>query len=187
MHGDLTVDVAAIITALVALVTTVGGFFVARKTTGNDADESEQKAISLSRVDETDKKVDVLFTQVDFLFDEISKLRSEKNSLENQIHALRDELRLERADHAKTKKKLSETISELKLKNDRIKALEELQNKTDRTYQEHIEYYKLTIKRDPEWYSAVKLKAKENNVSIEEMLECDAIWTYEYNILGMHR
>ena len=129
MQGDVTVDVAAIITAIVGLVTTIGGFFIARQKPSNDEDDGEQKAVSLSRVNETDKKVEVLFTQVDFLFEEISKLRSEKNSLEAQIHALRDELSLERADHAKTKRKLSETIIELKQKNDRIRALEELQKK----------------------------------------------------------
>ena len=129
MQGDVTVDVAAIITAIVGLVTTIGGFFIARQKPRNDEDDGEQKAVSLSRVNETDKKVEVLFTQVDFLFEEISKLRSEKNSLEAQIHALRDELSLERADHAKTKRKLSETIIELKQKNDRIRALEELQKK----------------------------------------------------------
>ena len=130
MQGDVTVDVAAIITAIVGLVTTIGGFFIARLKPKSDEDDGEQKAVSLSRVNETDKKVEVLFTQVDFLFEEISKLRSEKNSLEAQIHALRDELSLERADHAKTKRKLSETIAELKHKNDRIRALEELQKKT---------------------------------------------------------
>ena len=130
MQGDVTVDVAAIITAIVGLVTTIGGFFIARQQPKSDEDDGEQKAVSLSRVNETDKKVEVLFTQVDFLFEEISKLRSEKNSLEAQIHALRDELSLERADHAKTKRKLSETIAELKQKNDRIRALEELQKKT---------------------------------------------------------
>ena len=129
MQGDVTVDVAAIITAIIGLVTTIGGFFIARRQPKNDDDDGEQKAVSLSRVNETDKKVEVLFTQVDFLFEEISKLRSEKNSLEAQIHALRDELSLERADHAKTKRKLSETIAELKHKNDRIRALEELQRK----------------------------------------------------------
>ena len=129
MRGDLTIDVAGIITAIVALVTSIGGFFIAKNTHKNDDNEGEQKAVSLSRVNETDKKVEVLFVQVDFLFEEISKLRSEKNSLETQIHELRDELRLERVDHAKTKKKLSDTISELKLKNNRIKALEEIQKK----------------------------------------------------------
>lgn len=129
MRGDLTIDVAGIITAIVALVTSVGGFFIAKNTNKNDDNEGEEKAVSLSRVNETDKKVEVLFTQVDFLFEEISKLRIEKNSLEAQIHALRDELRLERADHAKTKRKLSETIAELEQKNNRIKALEELQKK----------------------------------------------------------
>ena len=130
MQGDVTVDVAAIITAIVGLVTTIGGFLIARRQPKNDEDDGEQKAVSLSRVNETDKKVEVLFTQVDFLFEEISKLRSEKNSLEAQVHALRDELSLERADHAKTKRKLSETIAKLKHKNDRIRALEELQKNT---------------------------------------------------------
>lgn len=128
MKGDMTIDLAAVITALVGLATTIGGLFVANKAP-NDVDDGESKAVSLSRVHETDKKVDILTVQVDFLFEEISKLRSEKNLLETQIQALRDELKLERADHAKTKKKLSDTISELKLKNNRIKALEELQKK----------------------------------------------------------
>lgn len=108
----------------------------------------------------------------DILYDIGNKIRHDRNWFEL---ILKD---------AKLKKR---TIEEIVNEHAEYILWEELQNKTDRTYQEHIEYYKLTIKRDPEWYSAVKLKAKENNVSIEEMLECDAIWTYEYNILGMHR
>jgi len=108
----------------------------------------------------------------DILYDIGNKIRRDRNWFEL---ILKD---------AKLRKR---TIEEIVNEHAEYILWEELQNKTDRIYQEHIEYYKLTIKRDPEWYSAVKLKAEENNVSIEEMLERDAIWTYEYNILGMHR
>ena len=118
MQGEMTIDLAAVITSLVGLATTIGGFIVANKIP-KDGDDSESKAISLSRVDETDKKVEILITQVDFLFDEISKLRGEKNSLEEQIRDLRAELKTERKDHEETKRRLTETIEKLRMKTER--------------------------------------------------------------------
>lgn len=127
MKGEMTIDLAAVITALVGFTTTIGGFFVANKRP-KDGDDSESKAVSLSRVDETDKKVEILITQVDFLSYEISKLREEKNSLEEQIRDLRAELKTERKDHTETKCRLAETIEKLREKNERLKILEEIQN-----------------------------------------------------------
>ena len=128
MQGEMTIDLAAVITSLVGFATTIGGFIVVNKGP-KDGDDSESKAISLSRVDETDKKVEILITQVDFLFDEISKLRGEKNSLEEQIRDLRAELKTERKDHAETKRRLTETIEKLRMKTERLRILEEIQNK----------------------------------------------------------
>ena len=128
MQGEMTIDLAAVITSLVGFATTIGGFIVVNKKP-KDGDDSESKAISLSRVDETDKKVEVLITQVDFLFDEISKLRGEKNSLEEQIRDLRAEPKTERKDHAETKRRLTETIEKLRMKTERLRILEEIQNK----------------------------------------------------------
>ena len=128
MQGEMTIDLAAVITSLVGFVTTIGGFIVVNKKP-KDGDDSESKAISLSRVDETDKKVEILITQVDFLFDEISKLRGEKNSLEEQIRDLRAELKTERKDHEETKRLLIETIEKLRMKTERLQILEEIQNK----------------------------------------------------------
>ena len=128
MQGEMTIDLAAVITSLVGFATTIGGFIVVNKRP-KDGDDSESKAISLSRVDETDKKVEILITQVDFLFDEISKLRGEKNSLEEQIRDLRAELETERKDHVETKRLLTETIEKLRMKTERLRILEEIQNK----------------------------------------------------------
>lgn len=128
MQGEMTIDLAAVITSLVGLATTIGGFIVVNKGP-KDGDDSESKAISLSRVDETDKKVEILITQVDFLFDEISKLRGEKDSLEEQIRDLRAELKTERKDHVETKRRLAETIEKLRMKTERLRILEEIQNK----------------------------------------------------------
>ena len=128
MQGEMTIDLAAVITSLVGFATTIGGFIVVNKKP-KDGDDSESKAISLSRVDETDKKVEILITQVDFLFDEISKLRGEKDSLEEQIRDLRAELKTERKDHVETKRRLTETIEKLRMKTERLRILEEIQNK----------------------------------------------------------
>ena len=128
MQGEMTIDLAAVITSLVGFATTIGGFIVVNKKP-KGGDDSESKAISLSRVDETDKKVEILITQVDFLFDEISKLRGEKDSLEEQIRDLRAELKTERKDHVETKRRLAETIEKLRMKTERLRILEEIQNK----------------------------------------------------------
>lgn len=59
--------------------------------------------------------------------------------------------------------------------------------KVEKTPENYIRYYEIKIKSDWNWFEEVKRKASENNISVEEMLHRDAIWTYEHDILGMHR
>jgi hypothetical protein len=60
------------------------------------------------------------------------------------------------------------------------------EEKIEKTRNNYITYYKLLIKRDEAWYNQVKRKALEQELSIDEMLERDAVWMYEHDILGMH-
>lgn len=116
-------DVAAIITALSLVITAVATFVVAlrdRKSNGS----SNEKAVAVTEVVNTGKKVEQLIQQVDFLFEEIGRLRQEKETLEKRIDKLTSELRNEREDHAKTKQRLEELLVELNEKNERIKTLE---------------------------------------------------------------
>lgn len=61
------------------------------------------------------------------------------------------------------------------------------EEKIDKNRDTYITYYKLLIKRDDGWYNQVKRKALDQGLSIDEMLERDAIWMYEHDILGLHR
>ncbi len=79
------------------------------------------------------------------------------------------------------------TIEEMILEHAEYLLLEELKEKSDRTYEEYIQYYELTIKKDPQWYATIKAKAEAGHIGVEEMLRLDAIWTYEFDVLGMHR
>lgn len=63
----------------------------------------------------------------------------------------------------------------------------ELESSATRTYEEHLLLYKLKMKHNPEWFESIKRKATESNLGVDEMLHRDAVWMYEYEILGMHR
>lgn len=63
----------------------------------------------------------------------------------------------------------------------------ELESTTSRAYDEQIMLYKLKMKHNPNWFESIKQKATESNISVEEMLHRDAVWMYEYEMLGMHR
>lgn len=123
MIEAVKLDIAAVITAISLVITAAATFIVAfrdKKTNGDSAD----KAVSVTQIHETDKKVETLIQQVDFLFDEISKLRTEKDDLERQIATLTEDLKREREDHAKTKARLDALLVELDKKNKKIAVLE---------------------------------------------------------------
>lgn len=63
----------------------------------------------------------------------------------------------------------------------------DFEEKIEKTRDNYIIYYELTIKNDPEWYEQVLRKAHDNALSTEEMLRRDAVWMYEHDILGMHQ
>jgi HPt (histidine-containing phosphotransfer) domain-containing protein len=115
-------DLAANITATSLLVGAVATLIVALHK--DKSSNGEAKAISVTRIDDTDQKVKTLIQQVDFLFDEVTKLRNQKYELEQVVAKLRDELRKKDTDHDKTKLLLKEALAQLKDKSDRLKALE---------------------------------------------------------------
>lgn len=123
MIEAVKLDIAAVITAISLVITAVATFIVALRDKKPNK-EAADKAVSVTQIHETDKKVETLIQQVDFLFDEISKLRTEKDSLERQIVALTNDLDREREDHNKTKARLDALLVELDKKNKRIAALE---------------------------------------------------------------
>lgn len=125
--GDIQIDLGAIITAISLVIGSIATFIVALRSDKKN-DSGEEKAISVTKINETDKKVEVLIGQVDFLFEEISRLRAEKDSLEKKIALLTEELQNEREDHAETKQKLATALKELKEKNHRLRVLEEMNN-----------------------------------------------------------
>lgn len=126
MEG-IKIDLGSIITAISLVIGSVATFIVALRSDKKN-ESGEEKAISVTKINETDKKVEVLIGQVDFLFEEISRLRAEKDSLEKKIALLNEELQTERDDHAATKIKLAEAVKELGEKSERLKALEEKHN-----------------------------------------------------------
>lgn len=63
----------------------------------------------------------------------------------------------------------------------------EFNEKIDKTRENYIAWYKILIKSDQGWYEQVLRKAHDNALTADEMLERDAIWMYEHDILGMHR
>ena len=123
MIEAVKLDIAAVITAISLVITAAATFIVAFRDK-KSSEEAADKAVSVTQIHETDKKVETLIQQVDFLFDEISKLRTEKDSLERQIVALTNDLNREREDHNRTKARLDALLVELDKKNKRIAALE---------------------------------------------------------------
>ena len=95
MIEAVKLDIAAVITAISLVITAAATFIVAIRDK-NSNNEAADKAVSVTQIHETDKKVETLIQQVDFLFDEISKLRTEKDDLERQIATLTDDLNKER-------------------------------------------------------------------------------------------
>jgi len=112
-------DIAAVITAISLVITAAATFIVALRDK-KPSEEAADKAVSVTQIHETDKKVETLIQQVDFLFDEISKLRTEKDSLERQIVALTNDLNREREDHNRTKARLEYELSKIKENNNGI-------------------------------------------------------------------
>lgn len=123
MIEAVKLDIAAVITAISLVITAAATFIVAFRDKKTDMD-SVDKAVSVTKIHETDKKVEILIQQVDFLFDEISKLRTEKDDLESQITRLTEDLNREREDHSKTKARLDALLVELDKKNKKIAVLE---------------------------------------------------------------
>ena len=123
MIEAVKLDIAAVITAISLVITAAATFIVAFRDK-KPSEEAADKAVSVTQIHETDKKVETLIQQVDFLFDEISKLRTEGDSLERQIVALTNDLNREREDHNRTKARLDALLVELDKKNKRIAALE---------------------------------------------------------------
>lgn len=123
MIEAVKLDIAAVITAISLVITAAATFIVAFRDKKTDMD-SVDKAVSVTKIHETDKKVEILIQQVDFLFDEISKLRTEKDDLESQIARLTEDLNREREDHGKTKARLDALLAELDEKNKKIAVLE---------------------------------------------------------------
>ena len=124
MIEAVKLDIAAVITAISLVITAAATFVVALRDKKSN-DEAADKAVSVTQIHETDKKVETLIQQVDFLFDEISKLRTEKDDLERQIATLTDDLNREREDHNKTKARLDALLVELDEKNRKIAVLEQ--------------------------------------------------------------
>lgn len=123
MIEAVKLDIAAVITAISLVITAAATFIIAFRDK-KPSEEAADKAVSVTQIHETDKKVETLIQQVDFLFDEISKLRTEKDSLERQIVALTNDLNREREDYNRTKARLDALLVELDKKNKRIAALE---------------------------------------------------------------
>lgn len=123
MIEAVKLDIAAVITAISLVITAAATFIVAFRDKKTD-DDAADKAVSVTQIYETDKKVETLIQQVDFLFDEISKLRTEKDDLEHQIARLTEDLNREREDHSKTKARLDALLVELDEKNKKIAVLE---------------------------------------------------------------
>jgi len=63
----------------------------------------------------------------------------------------------------------------------------EFKENIEKTRENYITWYKILIRSDSAWYEQVLRKAYEKGLTAEEMLERDANWMYEHDILGMHR
>lgn len=115
-------EIANIVTSASLLVTAAGGLIIALKK--SKAGDGEAKAISVTKINQTDEKVEILIKQVDLLFGEITKLRTQKDALVKEVARLRDELKREKSDHSETKRLLRNALAELKDKNARLLVLE---------------------------------------------------------------
>lgn len=127
MIESIRIDAAAVVTAISLIIGSIATLIVALKDRKNS--DGESKAVSVTRIDDTDKKVETLIQQVDFLFDEIGKLRKEKDELVKEVARLRAELKSEKSDHAETKRQLANALAQLKDKNERILALEKVRRR----------------------------------------------------------
>lgn len=128
MLEGIRLDIAAALTALSLIIGSIGTLIIAVRNS-KPAHHSREKAIAVTRINDTDKKVETLREQVDFLFDEIGKLRIEKDKLVEEVARLRAELKTERRDHSETKRELAIAEAELKDKTERIEALEGISRK----------------------------------------------------------
>ena len=87
---------------------------------GKAGSKSEEKANSLSKIDETYKEVKLLRGHIDFLLSEVSRLVSEREEMSKQVSQLQQDLKHEREEHAKTKKKIDELLKEILQRDERI-------------------------------------------------------------------
>lgn len=129
MIESIRIDAAAVVTGISLVIGSIATLIVALRDRKNS--DGESKAVSVTRIDDTDKKVETLIQQVDFLFDEIGKLRKEKDKLVKEVARLRAELKNEQSDHAETKRQLADALAQLKDKNERILALEGAKEKNN--------------------------------------------------------
>ena len=120
---EVRFDIAAIVTGVSLVITAVATFIVAVRDRKSNGD-GNAKAIAVTEIVDTGKKVETLMQQVEFLFEEISKLREQKENLERRVNRLSAELKKEKADHAETKARLEALLIELHEKNKKIKDLE---------------------------------------------------------------
>ncbi len=127
MIESIRIDAAAVVTGISLIIGSIATLIVALRDRKNS--DGESKAVSVTRIDDTDRKVETLIQQVDFLFDEIGKLRKEKDELVKEVSRLRAELKSEKSDHAETKRQLADALAQLADKNERIRALESVVNK----------------------------------------------------------
>jgi len=125
MIEAIKLDIASALTGLSLIIGAIATLVVALREKKNNHSESRDKAIAVTRINDTDKKVETLREQVDFLFDEIGKLRAEKDDLVKEIARLRLQLETELTDHTETKTRLELALEELALKDEQIKALED--------------------------------------------------------------
>lgn len=123
----MKMDIAQVITALALLIPAVAGAIVSLQRGGSNSEnqkQAEQSAISVTRINATEKMVDTMREQVDYLLKTVGTLEQEKNKLVVQIDDLNVQLEKERGDHKKTKARLDALLAELTIKNEKIAVLE---------------------------------------------------------------
>jgi hypothetical protein len=84
-------------------------------------------------------------------------------------------------------KRRNKSIEEMVQEHAAFIYLNEFQSFSEPSYAEYILYYILRIKQDTEWFGTVKKKAESYNTEVDEMLRQDAVWMYEYEVLGIHQ
>lgn len=124
MVESIRLDVAAVITAISLVITAVATFLVALRSSKSNG-SSTDRAVAVTKIVDTEDKVETLIQQVDFLFEEIARLRNEKDRLEEKVAVLTEDLRREKEAHATTRARLELLLAELEQKNIRIAALED--------------------------------------------------------------